>query len=267
MPALRPAADRLSALTAELRASSPTRGSRDGAIALVAREAEAACATQSLLEQVLAAGDGATDVAAVRALLGAADRGLVVEVADAVLAGDAGRCLHRLATLHEHGYDAQRFCRDLLEHVRHLAVLAATGDDTLLADLPEAERAAIASQAGRRTADELQRIFGLLFDADEALSTPVRSIDPQLVLEMAVLRVATLPPLLPVDEILARLEALAGTTPAGSAPPRAVRGEPPTPPPARGTPRASHASAPPPPTRPASSGRASRACRSACRST
>src|SRR5262245_57800044 len=237
----------LGALTAELRRVVADEGIAlpDEAIALVAREAEGSLRdAQSLLEQVLAAGDGATDVAAIRALLGAADRQLVVEVADAVLAGDARRCLHSLATLHEHGYDAQRFCRDLLEHVRHLAVLAATGDSTLLADLPEAERVAITSQAGRRTADELQRIFGLLFEADEALSTPVRSIDPQLVLEMAVLRVATLPPLLPVDEILARLEAIAGTTPAGSAPPRAARGEPPAPPPARGTSRASHAGAP-----------------------
>src|SRR5262245_32972049 len=165
----------LGALTAELRRVVADEGIAlpDEAIALVAREAEGSLRdAQSLLEQVLAAGDGASDVAAIRALLGAADR--QVEVADAVLAGDAGCCLHRLATLHEHGYDAQRFCRDLLEHVRHLAVLAATGDSTLLADLPEAEQMAITSQAGRRTADELQRIFGLLFEEDEAIYKTAR---------------------------------------------------------------------------------------------
>src|SRR4029434_9915733 len=116
----------------------------------------------------------------------------------------------------EHGYEAQRFCRDLLEHVRHLAVLAATGDAALVADMPEVERTALVAQAGRRSADELQRIFGLLLEADETLASPVRTIDPQLVLEMAVLRVATLPPLLPVDEILARLDAIGRTSPAGS---------------------------------------------------
>jgi DNA polymerase III subunit gamma/tau len=202
----------------------------DEAVALIAREAEGSLRdAQSLLEQVLAAVDGPADAAMVRAILGAADRALVVAVADAIVAGDAGACLHHLATLHEHGYDAQRFCRDLLEHVRHLAVLAATGDRNLLAELPDAEITALVAQAARRSADELQRIFGLLLEGDETLAAPARTIDPQLVLEMIVLRVATLPPLLPVDEILGRLEALTGATPgrapggqAPSGPPRAT---------------------------------------------
>jgi DNA polymerase III subunit gamma/tau len=227
----------LGALTAELRGAVEREGVAlpDTTLALVAREAEGSLRdAQSLLEQVLAAGEGAPDEATVRALLGAADRALVVTVVDAVLAGDATACLRQLATLHEHGYDAQRFCRDLLEHVRHLAVLAATGDASLVADLPEAERVALQAQAGRRSADELQRIFGFLLETDETLASPLRTIDPQLVLEMSVLRVATLPPLLPVDEILARLEAIAGAAPAGSAPAAPSRGTQAAPPRASG---------------------------------
>ena len=217
----------------------------DEVVALIAREAEGSLRdAQSLLEQVLAAVDGPADAATVRAILGAADRALVVAVADAIVAGDAGACLRHLATLHEHGYDAQRFCRDLLEHVRHLAVLAATGDRSLLAELPEAEIAALVAQAGRRSGDELQRIFGLLLEGDETLAAPARTIDPQLVLEMIVLRVATLPPLLPVDEILGRLEALTGVAPA-SAPGRAPGGQaPPSPPRATPAPQARRGEAP-----------------------
>jgi DNA polymerase-3 subunit gamma/tau len=226
----------LGVLTAELRRAVEREGVAlpEGTLALVAREAEGSLRdAQSLLEQVLAAGEGTPDEATARALLGAADRALVVTVVDAVLAGDAGACLRQLARLHEHGYDAQRFCRDLLEHLRHLAVLAATGDASLVAELPDAERAALQAQAGRRSADELQRIFGLLLETDETLASPLRTIDPQLVLEMSVLRVATLPPLLPVDEILARLDAIAGTAPAGSAPATPSRGAPATAPPSR----------------------------------
>src|SRR5881628_2537849 len=124
----------------------------DEALALVAREAEGSLRdAQSLLEQVLTVAGSAADDAAVRQVLGAADRRLVVAVADAVLAGDPGACVRHLAELHEHGYDAQRFCRDLLEHFRHLAVLAATGERALVAELPEAEVAALAAQAGRRS--------------------------------------------------------------------------------------------------------------------
>jgi DNA polymerase III subunit gamma/tau len=226
----------LGALTAELRRAVEREGVAlpEGTLALVAREAEGSLRdAQSLLEQVLAAGEGTPDEVTARALLGAADRALVVTVVDAVLAGDAAACLRQLATLHEHGYDPQRFCRDLLEHVRHLAVLAATGDASLVAELPEAERTALQAQAGRRSADELQRIFGLLLETDETLASPLRTIDPQLVLEMSVLRVATLPPLLPVDEILARLDAIAGAAPAGSAPAAPTRGAPAAAPPTR----------------------------------
>jgi DNA polymerase-3 subunit gamma/tau len=181
----------------------------DEAVALIAREAQGSLRdAQSLLEQVLAAGGAAQDERTVRALLGAADRRLVLDVADGILRGDAPGCLRHLTTLYEHGYDAHRFCRDLLEHFRHLAVLAATDDGSLLADVPEREREVLLAQVALRSADDMQRCFGLLLDTDEVLSTPARTVDPQLVLEMRVLRLATLPPLLPADEIVRRLESL-----------------------------------------------------------
>src|SRR5213076_2503292 len=168
----------------------------DEALALVAREAEGSLRdAQSLLEQVLT---------------------VAGRVADAVLAGDPGACVRHLAELHAHGYDAQRFCRDLLEHFRHLAVLAATGERALMAELPEAEVDALAAQAGRRSADDLQRFFRLLLEADEALAAPARSVDPKLVLEMCAVRLATLPPLLPLDDILRRLEVFGAGNPAAS---------------------------------------------------
>src|SRR5438034_656634 len=109
-----------------------------------------------------------------------------------------------------------RYARDLLEHFRHLAVLAATGERALMAELPEAEVDALAAQAGRRSADDLQRFFRLLLEADEALAAPARSVDPKLVLEMCAVRLATLPPLLPLDDILRRLEAFGAGNPAAS---------------------------------------------------
>ena len=195
----------------------------DDAVALIAREAEGSLRdAQSLLEQVLAGADGDIDVDTVRALLGAADRRLVVDVADAILGGDPAAVVRRLGELHAHGYDPQRFCRDLLEHFRDLTVLRTTGDRSLLAELPEAEVQALVAQAERRSSDDLQRFFQLLLRADEALAVPARTVDPRLVIEMCAVRLATLPQLLPVDEVLGRLESLAGGAPpvaAGSAAP------------------------------------------------
>jgi DNA polymerase-3 subunit gamma/tau len=209
----------LGELRAHLRKTVDAEGLKltDEALALVAREAEGSLRdAQSLLDQVLTVVGGAADDAAVRGVLGAADRRLVVAVADAILTGDAGACVRQLAELHAHGYDARRFCRDLLEHFRHLAVLAATGERALVAELPEAEVTALVTQVERRSADDLQRFFRLLLEADEALAAPARSVDPKLVLEMCVVRLATLPPLLPVDDILRRLEALGAGGPAAT---------------------------------------------------
>jgi len=206
------------------------------ALALLAREADGSLRdAQSLLEQVFATGASTIDDAVLREVIGGADRQLVVAVADAVLEGDAGATMRALRSLHSHGYDARRFCRDLLEHFRHLAIVRATGDRTILAGLPEAEVEVLTAQAQKRSSDDLQRAFRLLLDADEAIAVPARTIDPQLVLEMAVLRVATLTPLVPLDELTQRLEALTrggggapassasgGTTGRASTPPRAT---------------------------------------------
>jgi DNA polymerase-3 subunit gamma/tau len=192
------------------------------ALTLLAREADGSLRdAQSLLEQVLATGAKTIDEAAVREVIGGADRRLVVEVADGILDGDAARCLRALRSLYGHGYDARRFCRDLLEQFRHLAVIGATGDRAALAGLPDAEVEAITAQARKRSSEDLQRAFRLLLDADEAIAVPARTIDPQLVLEMAVLQLATLGPLVPLDDLTRRLEVLAkggGGAPAPSAP-------------------------------------------------
>ena len=209
----------LAELRAHLRHTVEAEGAglSEAAVALIAREAEGSLRdAQSLLEQILTVAGADADEGTVREVLGAADRRLVVQVAEAIVAGDPAGCVRRLGELHAHGYDAQRFCRDLLEHFRHLAVLAATGERALLADLPETEVEALAAQAARRSADDLQRFFHLLLAADEALSAPARTVDPRLVLEMCVVRLATLSPLLPVDDIVRRLEALGAPVPAAA---------------------------------------------------
>ena len=95
-----------------------------------------------------------------------------------------------------------------MTRTKPVRVIGATGDRSALAGLPEGEIEALATQARKRSSEDLQRAFRLLLDADEAIAVPARTIDPQLVLEMAVLRLATLGPLVPLDDLTRRLEAL-----------------------------------------------------------
>src|SRR5437868_10752339 len=78
----------LAELRTHLRKTADAEGLKlsDEALALIAREAEGSLRdAQSLLEQVLAIAGDTPDDAAVREILGAADRRLVVAVADAIL--------------------------------------------------------------------------------------------------------------------------------------------------------------------------------------
>jgi len=110
-------------------------------------------------------------------------------------------------------YDAQRFCRDLLEHFRHLAVLAATGEPCASGRAAGGGGGRARRAGRRRSADDLQRFFRLLLEADEALAAPARSVDRSWSSNVrgAARDPAAAPPL---DDILHRLEAFGAGNPA-----------------------------------------------------
>jgi len=173
---------------------------------LLAREADGSIRdSQSLLEQVMSFAGTAVSDQDLRDILGLADRRVLHEMADAIVDAKPSRCLELADELYRYGYDVRRLCRDLLEHFRNVMVAKLFADERLLADLPPGEIERVRVQAERRGADDVQRIFKLLLEADEEIG---RSSNPKLVLEMAVVRLAMLEPLLPMEEIVEKLEAI-----------------------------------------------------------
>jgi DNA polymerase-3 subunit gamma/tau len=98
------------------------------ALALIARAADGSVRDGlSLLDQAIALSAGAAiDEAMVRDMLGIADRGLVFDLFDAVLKGDAADALNRLAALYEGGADPVLVLQDLLELAHFLTRLKLT---------------------------------------------------------------------------------------------------------------------------------------------
>ncbi len=181
------------------------RISPDG-LYLLAREADGSVRdSQSLLEQVTAFAGTEVDDRELREILGVADRTVLYEMADAIIDQKPQRCLELADQLYRYGYDVRRLCRDLLEHMRNVMVAKLFDDERLLADVPPGEIERVRAQAGRRSADDIQRLFHILLGTDEEAG---RSLYPKLVLEMAVVRLASLEPLLPIGDVLATLEAL-----------------------------------------------------------
>ncbi len=193
----------------------------DASLAVVARKGDGSMRDAiSTLDQVLAfCGQSAADEDVV-ALLGVVDRRLLMETSAAVFARDTREVLETVRRVDSFGYNMRQFCQELIEHFRGFTIIRAVGrdaDDIL--DLSEGEMAELHRQAGEHDLPTLQRYLTLLLKAEGEMAG---SGFPRLVMEMALLKMATLPPVVPVEEILARLAALEGVIPAGavaSAPP------------------------------------------------
>ncbi len=178
----------------------------DAALYAIAREGQGSMRdAESLLERLMAFSGETIDDARVGEILGIADRKTLFDAVDAVLARDAKRALEVVDQVYESGRDLERFSRDLLEHWRNLVVVKLGADASVLADVPVEEREEYRRQSAGREIGDLQRLFRIARLGDEELA---RSSVPRMVLEMTMVRLATAEPLLPVDEVLARLDEL-----------------------------------------------------------
>jgi DNA polymerase-3 subunit gamma/tau len=200
----------------------------DSALFAIAREGQGSMRdAESLLERMIAFSDRTIDDAKVGEILGIADRRTLFATADAVLAHDARTALEIVDRIYESGRDLERFSRDLLEHLRNLVVTKLGADASILVDLPPDELGELRRQAGLAERLDLERLFRIGRLGDEELG---RSSMPRLVLEMTIVRMATLEPVLPVDEVLARLEEIERSLAAASgASAKAPHGAPPSP--------------------------------------
>ncbi len=190
--------------------------SRD-ALALLAREADGSMRdAQSLLEQVLAgAGAGvgeSIDAVEVARLLGVASAELVSGCVRAILGAEPARIVAFIAEVRRFGYDAEKLIGEILETVRHITVAAVAGPDALAPSVCEADRCLATELRGVRSALDLQRMFASLLGTASDLR---RGAHPDLVLEMGLLKVASLEPVESAARILAKLDAMgSGAAPA-----------------------------------------------------
>src|SRR6185312_14251273 len=86
------------------------------ALGLIARAADGSVRDGlSILDQAIALAAGPVTEAAVRDMLGIADRGLVFDLFETVLKGDAGGALDRMDALYQGGADPLSVVQDLLD--------------------------------------------------------------------------------------------------------------------------------------------------------
>jgi len=178
----------------------------DSALSMIARKGDGSMRDAlSVLDQVLAfCGEKVGDEEVVT-LLGVVDRRLLLETSQSVFSRDCRAVLDIVKRVDAFGYNMRQFCQELIDHFRSIAITAAIGPAADLSDLSAAELAEIRKTAANVGLNDLQRHLSILLKAEGEMANSTFS---RLVLEMALLKMATLVPAVPVNEILERLKAM-----------------------------------------------------------
>jgi DNA polymerase-3 subunit gamma/tau len=148
------------------------------------------------------------------------DRRVLWRIVDAVLAREPGAALDAVRAAQALGIEPARLVGELLEELRNLVVAALVDDPAELIDAAPEEVAEISARAKQSDAETLQRLFRVLVARAQELAWTPR---PAESVELAVVRLATLPAAESVAALLERIDALerggGGPAPRGGAPP------------------------------------------------
>jgi DNA polymerase-3 subunit gamma/tau len=172
----------------------------------IAQESEGSMRdAQSLLDQVISyAGENIRDED-IAEVLGLIDRKVLNDTIEAIASKDIERCMEIVEHVYHFGYDLQHFCRELLQSLRNLILIKVSQHPEELMELPEEELEIHKKQAEKFQFDQLNHLFSLLLKGEQEIA---QSTFPRTMLEMTLIRMATLQPILPIDEMIKKLEAL-----------------------------------------------------------
>jgi DNA polymerase III subunit gamma/tau len=180
------------------------------ALALIARAADGSVRDGlSLLDQAIALSAGRVEEAAVRDMLGVADRGMVFDLLESVLRGDPPGALAQLDRLYQGGADPLIVLQDLLELSHFLTRLklapeAGTGDP-----IAEGDRERARPLAQRLAMPVLARAWQMLLKGLEEVQTAPSAIQAA---EMVLVRLAYVADLPAPAELVRRVAVAASSS-------------------------------------------------------
>jgi DNA polymerase-3 subunit gamma/tau len=190
----------------------------DEALALIARAAEGSMRdAQSIFDQAIAHGAGAVSAAAVRDMLGLADRARVVDLFEHVMKGDAGAALAELRAQYDTGADPAAVLTDLAEFVHLVTRFRFVPSAAEDASLTETERKRGLDFAEKLSVRVLSRAWQMLLKGIPEVQTSNRPVSAA---EMVLIRLAHAADLPTLDEALKSLDG-ASIPARGNGPPAA----------------------------------------------
>ncbi|EAQ13429.1 DNA polymerase-3 subunit gamma/tau [Maritimibacter alkaliphilus HTCC2654] len=176
----------------------------DDALALITRAAEGSARdATSLLDQAISHGAGETTADQVRAMLGLADRGRVLDLIDMILRGDAAGALAELSAQYADGADPMAVLRDLAEVTHWVSVIKITPEAAEDPTVSPDERARGQAMAEALSQRVLARMWQMLLKAIEEVGMAPNAM---MAAEMAVIRLTHVSDLPSPEELVKKLQ-------------------------------------------------------------
>lgn len=176
----------------------------EDALALITRAAEGSVRdAMSLMDQAISHGAGETTALQVRAMLGLADRGRVLDLFDLIMKGDAAGALQELSAQYADGADPMAVLRDLAEITHWVSVIKITPEAADDPTVGPDERTRGAQMAENLPMRAMTRMWQLLLKAlEEVASAP----NAMMAAEMAIIRLTHMADLPSPDELVRKLQ-------------------------------------------------------------
>ncbi len=176
----------------------------DEALALITRAAEGSARdAQSLLDQAISHGAGETTADQVRAMLGLADRGRVLDLFDMILRGEAAAALTELSGQYADGADPMAVLRDLAEVCHWISVIKITPEAAEDPTISPDERTRGQAMAAALPMRVMSRMWQMLLKALEEVAMAPNAM---MAAEMAVIRLTHVADLPSPEELVRKLQ-------------------------------------------------------------
>ncbi len=190
------------ALVAEKEGLSLSSGSR----AQIARASEGSLRDAlSLLDQVSTFADREVRDEDVAIILGKAGFDPLMTLAGFLIERNANAALDLAAGLESMGHDIPQICADCVELFRDLAIAKTASNPSDLIAMPSEELERLKTLSARCSHEELLWLFSVFSQALAEMRGPVR---PGIVFEMTIVRACRISPVVPVEEMIERLESI-----------------------------------------------------------
>lgn len=162
----------------------------------------------SLLDLVLSGTAGTVSHQQILDILGVVDRKIIFDISAAILGGDIAEFLNILDEIYSSGHEMRKLYADLVQHFRNLVVVKIGKKAAKLVNTPGHEIDLMIEQVKAVSGAYLNQIFDLLFTEE---TTVAQSSQPKLAIEMVVMKLFQIKPILPIDELITKLDNLRKT--------------------------------------------------------